>query len=29
MSDKITHNKWEESKKTLKDLFKKYNIDIV
>lgn len=23
------HNKWEESKKTLKDLFKKYNIDIV
>ena len=23
------HNKWEESKRTLKDLFKKYNIDIV
>ena len=23
------HNKWEESKKTLKDLFKKYNIDVV
>ncbi len=23
------HNKWEESKKTLKDLFKKYNIDII
>ena len=23
------HNKWEESKKALKDLFKKYNIDIV
>lgn len=23
------HNKWEESKKVLKDLFKKYNIDVV